>query len=628
MKRLFTLFAAVLLCGTMFGQTEWKNLVTNGNMEGEQDPNWSSFWCHDWRRGLSGFTPESEQGYDHDDPEKGQFQGFAEIIVDPTNAENHCARVVARSEAEADAEENKVTPDGSTSLASWDCQFFIYATETIPTGKELRMTLKVRADKDGSFETQAHWKPGDYNHYQLFGNVNVTTEWQTVSITATINGDQTQEANGKFMQSVAFNLSTNAAGNVFYFDDVKLEMRDPKGPAEFEGWFNMLRHGTESKDAIGGNRTNFTGRDGVTGVDEVARLVDDPVDGAPALNVTSIGWNAKKINREEAKDEEGNPILDEEGNPTYTETEVDCYVKENGDTLTSIDNWQTQFFVSGPHKFSPNSKYRLVMWARADKPATVETQAHRLPGDYIHYEMLGNLELTTEWQKFEFDDQTITSNQSGSSSMQTIAFNCNVLKEPTNYYFRFEEFAANLADVAEEERVLGSEDVKVLLPAAGQTEGIESTIDFTKCKEILEYESFSNLVNENMSAQKSDETFGFVDPTAGCPLTDDGWLADDDTNLVVEMDDVDDADTNLILFVYNLGLPEDKKSIDSKFRYSYNKWFYIFNVNFLTKDLIDGIQPTKLQPVANEGVIYDLSGRRIAKPTKGIYIMNGKKYIK
>jgi hypothetical protein len=51
-------------------------------------------------------------------------------------------------------------------------------------------------------------------------------------------------------------------------------------------------------------------------------------------------------------------------------------------------------------------------------------------------------------------------------------------------------------------------------------------------------------------------------------------------------------------------------------------------VNFLTKDLIDGIQPTKLQPVANEGVIYDLSGRRIAKPTKGIYIMNGKKYIK
>ena len=169
MKKIFTIMAALLLVSTgAFAQKRWTNLVVNGSMEGEQDPTWSSFWCHDWRRGVE-FDPATGQQYDGGDTEIGQFQGFAEIVEDPANPANHCARVIIRSEEQADETGNKICPSGQTSLASWDSQFFIYANEVIPSGKLVKMTLKVKGEKAGSFETQAHWTPGDYNHYQLFG---------------------------------------------------------------------------------------------------------------------------------------------------------------------------------------------------------------------------------------------------------------------------------------------------------------------------------------------------------------------------------------------------------------------------------------------------------------------------
>ena len=41
-----------------------------------------------------------------------------------------------------------------------------------------------------------------------------------------------------------------------------------------------------------------------------------------------------------------------------------------------------------------------------------------------------------------------------------------------------------------------------------------------------------------------------------------------------------------------------------------------------------GINATLNEGVeVTDGVIFDLSGRRVANPTKGIYIKNGKKFI-
>ena len=619
MKRFFTLIAAALLCSGAFAQGKWNNLVVNGDMEGEQDPMWSSFWVHDWRQDVQ-FAEGSGQSYDEEG--SGQFRGFAEIVEDPANPSNHCARVIARSYAEAEAA-GIMTP-GQSEFQSWDSQFFIYGTDTIPEGMELRMTLKVKADRDCQFETQAHYGPGDYNYWQCFGNVNVTTEWTTVEVSTTVSANMAHsEGGGKFMQSVAFNLSVKGSddvymGNTFYFDDVKLEWRKPKEPEPFTGFFNMLRHGTLSNDKIQ-NFTTFTGRDARIGEDRPARVVDDPVDGQPALTVNGAFYEGER----QAVDDDGNPKFDEEGNPVM-ET---YYTKEDGTIVkgSDITDWQCQFFVTVPHKFIPNSKYRLKMWYRADVEADVDTQLHNMPGGYVHYQAFNTigstLHFTPEWQLLEIEEEM----RSEGKNCQTIAFNTNKYKDSeNNYYFRFEEFAFNDGDVTEDERTLNQEDVMLPVPEPANVDGAIGTIDFAECMSTLETESFESLI-DNMEVRSSDDTYEKVDASAGFYVADNGWLSANETPISFEFDEISDENPVLTLTTFNSGDSFAGKSITSKFRYNWKKWFYIFNVNLVPEESYTGISEVKA-PVQNN-IMYDLSGRRIQNATKGLYIMNGKKYF-
>ena len=617
MKKIFTFIAALMLSSGAFAQGEWTDLVVNGDMEGQQDPKWSSFWCHDWRRGLGDFDPDSNQQYDNDDPENGQFQGFAEIIEDPLVPGNHCARVIARSEAEADEAGNKVAANGS--LASWDCQFFIYANETVSEGMEVRMTLRVRADKAGSFETQAHWTPGDYNHYVMFGNVDVTTEWQKVQVSTTLSADMCKEGDGKFFQTVAFNLSTDKEGNVFYFDDVKLEWREPKGPSDFEGWQNFLRKGTLSEDVVG-NFTTFTGRDGIDGIDQKARVINDPIDGEPCLNVTSIGYNSTMMKETTTTDEEGNETTETE--------EVPIYIKENGDTLTNIDDWQTQFFVTVPHTFTTGQQYKLVMWARADKDCQVSTQAHVSPGNYKHWDMVGTLDLTSEWQQFVFgdegDERTISSDQ---NTCHTIAFNCNMLKdEDNNIYFRFDEFSFNKADVTDEDRIIDTESISLPIPEPGNEDGITASVDFTNCMAKLYAEDLGNMLNdEHVMVLKGEDAYSEpLSAVSGFFINEQG-LFDEDGKIIIEVAD-DSTIDNVKFNITNTGDSFADKRADTNFIFTYDGWYYKYMVNFVPEDVYNGIAEIKADKQRN-ATVYDLSGRKVKSVTKGLYILDGKKYI-
>ena len=44
-------------------------------------------------------------------------------------------------------------------------------------------------------------------------------------------------------------------------------------------------------------------------------------------------------------------------------------------------------------------------------------------------------------------------------------------------------------------------------------------------------------------------------------------------------------------------------------------------------DIAVGISSTKQETVSNKGQVYDMNGRRVANPTKGLYIINGKKVV-
>ena len=497
----------------------------------------------------------------------------ARLVVDPTDPNNHVAISSSRDQEEGEA------------LDDWHTQFFVYVAEKINVGDEYRLTMRIRADKAANSQTQAHNTPGDYNYWSMCGDIPFTEDWQTIVKEGVIGtnqvyGEEDPETSTKEMHTIAFNLYVLKEANNYYFDDIKLEIKKTEGPHELTGWFDLVKNGNLETDDV----SSFTGRDGIDGVDRPARIVE--IDGMRALNVTS-------------EDLAINP--------------------ETGETI-SVDDWRTQFFVTIPHKFHINDKFHFEMMYKADKPATVQTQIHREPGDYLYYEMLGDINFTNEWQKLEIEGE-INSNQSGG---YTVAFNCNVLKEYNNYYFKDIVFQCNEADILEEERTAGTEDISLPVPAPGAM--ATATIDMTAAVEALNTD-FKELISESsLKVQTANGlTQDKVSPVFDGVSFDANGYEDDEGFISVEIDE-DSSNNNAIFIINNFGdapLAEGQE-INTRFCFvGKTGWYYIYNVKFLSADGIDEFTSAS----STDGQIYDLTGRMISKPAKGIYILNGKKYI-
>ena len=655
MKKFFTLIAGMLLVSSgAFAQTKWTNVTPNGDFEGTQDPKWSSFWCHDWRKNVE-FDAESGQMYDKDDPENGQFQGFAEVVVDPANPNNHCAHVYVRSAAEATEAGNAITADGN--VAGWDTQFFIYAKvdEPIPAGKMVRFSMKVKADTIAKAGTQAHAFPGNYNHWSMAGDVNFTTEWATFEWEGILSSDQAPADKG--FLSIALNLTDTNTGYDAYFDDIKLEIKDQEQPHEFEGWLNFLRKGTLSADKIQ-NYTTFTGRDGATGKDQSARIVTD-TDGDPALQVTTVAYNYfdKKAVMVPSLTEDGDTIKNESGEIVYEQAideetgepkfeDIKKWVKWNedkqqNDTIDNIDDWQTQFFVTTPHKWVTGQPYKLTLWVRADKPTSLDTQGHDMPGQYKHWNFCGSIDVTEDWTQYTFgDDEGSTTIASECNGCQTIAFNCNKSKdEINNIYFRFEEFSFNTADVTASERILGTESVALPYGAEKDSE-VKANIDLNEGMKVLELEdvaaiaeSSNTILMKNVKVEgegeeaEEVETFEGVQLTAGAFIDTKGNITEAADNVIILEADEESKDGILTLNVTNGDIQvEAGKNVETKLIIeNEDGWRYLYNITFVTEEVYTGINEMTIAPKAN--VIYDLMGRQLTKVAKGLYIMNGKKVL-
>ena len=80
--------------------------------------------------------------------------------------------------------------------------------------------MKVKADKAGTIESQAHNNPGGYLYWSMIGNPSVTTSWQEYTKTGVISASQAG------MNTIAFNLSPNKTATTFYFDDIYFEKQE------------------------------------------------------------------------------------------------------------------------------------------------------------------------------------------------------------------------------------------------------------------------------------------------------------------------------------------------------------------------------------------------------------------
>ncbi|MBQ5982089.1 MAG: hypothetical protein IJL54_07985 [Prevotella sp.] len=88
----------------------------------------------------------------------------------------------------------------------------------------------------------------------------------------------------------------------------------------------------------------------------------------------------------------------------------------------AAQDWDAQFWINLPETLPEGTKYRISFAYRASMDGSADTQAHRDPSDYVHYEMIGSPNFTTEWQVYNYEG-TITAQQSGENTMHSIAFN-------------------------------------------------------------------------------------------------------------------------------------------------------------------------------------------------------------
>ena len=103
------------------------------------------------------------------------------------------------------------------------------------------------------------------------------------------------------------------------------------------------------------------------------------------------------------------------------------------DTDGDAAAWDNQFWIQSPQSWKQGSKVRVKFRYKASQAAHTNTQIHlQNPSKYLHYEAVGDVDFTTEWQDFEktfvFSDK-----QAGGWS---IAFNLNPENQAAvDFYF-------------------------------------------------------------------------------------------------------------------------------------------------------------------------------------------------
>mgnify|MGYP002622105440 FL=1 len=94
--------------------------------------------------------------------------------------------------------------------------------------------------------------------------------------------------------------------------------------------------------------------------------------------------------------------------------------------------WDNQFFLTSSVALSKGEEYSLSMKIRADKPATVDLQAHASAGNYLYWNIAGGtMSFTPEWQEFSYSGTV----PDGADGMKTIAWNLSKSAPANNYYF-------------------------------------------------------------------------------------------------------------------------------------------------------------------------------------------------
>lgn len=91
----------------------------------------------------------------------------------------------------------------------------------------------------------------------------------------------------------------------------------------------------------------------------------------------------------------------------------------------TANDYDNQFWFRFNEPLPAGTKYRVTFDYKADEDASVGTQAHAEPSDYIHWDMLGTINFTADWNTFSKEGEVTADQSKAEKQFLSVAFNLN-----------------------------------------------------------------------------------------------------------------------------------------------------------------------------------------------------------
>ena len=349
---------------------------------------------------------------------------------------------------------------------------------------------------------------------------------------------------------------------------------------------------------------------------------------------------------------------DTENSVTYDYEGTDDFHAIVIETLGSkkTQNWDDQFFIRANEEIPGGSKIHVEFDYRSDVADNVESQVHNEPGAYIPASGIGNQSYKPEWQHFTYEG-------AASATFRTIAFNLSANGKDTKIVIDNIVFWVELPKAKKDLTVNGSFDgtavPNVMVKVAPSNEVVPATATEgagTDGSKGLKIEAPAKVTNDYETQMWI--VSPYVLPAGTSVQVEFDYKADVAAKVATQAHEYPgnyihyacagdvEFTTEWKHFKSTFAVPsqcdgkpnnentynKDFRSIAFNMSMSAATTYYIDNVKLLVdEETVDQIIATGVQAVrpaaVSDGQYYDLQGRRVAQPVKGMYINNGRKVV-
>jgi uncharacterized protein YjdB len=440
-KQLFLMAAMLLMSVCTFAQhsqdgdntvgtdSPWKNLVLNSDLEGDD---------------LSCFFKTENLAEDE--------ETIPAAITDGAGMDNSRGIVIQSVD---------------DPVETWNTQFFVRLTQSLPVGTRYRMSFDYKASKDADAKMEIHNEPHEYILWYFdWGEavMSFTSSWQHYECEGIVTDEMSTDENT--MRTIAFDLAHEPSATTYYFDNIVFEIDTT--PILTVGVQNVtIMEGDDIPDFT------LTYSGWVNGDTEDNAFITKPIAYTPATSFSIAGSYPIIIYGGEAPNyylsyKSGTLTILPSGNynnivlnSDLEGDDMSCFFmredldqvdeiipaaiidgvgmdNSRGIVVQSVDNpsetWNTQFFVRLPIALRVGTKYRISFDYKASQNAYVNMEVHAEPGTFIYWDSRRML-YEPSWQHYEFGGIVTEVMSTDENMMRTIAFDLANIHTATTYYF-------------------------------------------------------------------------------------------------------------------------------------------------------------------------------------------------